>query len=149
MRKHDLKFKHKVVQDYLSGKGGYKMLASKYGIAESMVRSWVSAYEHHGTSGLIRQRRQYTLEFKLEVLHRRIAENLSYRELGALYNIGNPHSITRWQQQYERGKLRGARCSSLLNEPMNGYQQHTQIHNSAMGENADRQIHIAASGTNW
>ncbi|MFC0662383.1 helix-turn-helix domain-containing protein [Eoetvoesiella caeni] len=88
MRKHDLKFKRRVVQDYQSGKGGYKMLAAKYGIAESMVRSWVSAYEHHGTAGLIRQRRRYTLEFKLEVLHRRATENLSYRELGALNHTG-------------------------------------------------------------
>ncbi|TKR53252.1 transposase [Allopusillimonas ginsengisoli] len=37
------------------------------------------------------------------MLHRRAAENLSYRELAAIYNIGNPHSITMWQQQHERG----------------------------------------------
>lgn len=29
MRKFDLKFKRKVVRDYLSGKGGYKILAAK------------------------------------------------------------------------------------------------------------------------
>jgi transposase len=106
VRNFDVKFKGKVVREYLAGKGGYKLLAAKFGIAESMVRRWVAAYRHHGNAGLIRQRGAYTLEFKLEVLHRGVAENLSCRELAAIYNIGNPHSITTWQQQKARGELR-------------------------------------------
>jgi transposase len=106
VRKFDVKFKGKVVREYLAGKGGYKLLAAKFGIAESMVRRWVAAYRHHGNAGLIRQRGAYTLEFKLEVVHRGVAENLSCRELAAIYNIGNPHSITMWQQQKARGELR-------------------------------------------
>src|SRR5690606_7924885 len=54
MRKFDLRFKLKVVRDYLAGKGGYKILAAKYGIANSLVRSWVAAYQHHGSAGLWR-----------------------------------------------------------------------------------------------
>lgn len=106
MRKFDVKFKGKVVREYLAGEGGYKLLAAKFGIAESMVRRWVAAYRHHGNAGLIRQRGAYTAEFKLEVVHRGVAENLSCRELAAIYNIGNPHSITMWQQQKARGELR-------------------------------------------
>lgn len=52
MRKFDLRFKLKVVRDYLAGKGGYKILAAKYGIANSLVRSWVAAYQHHGSRRL-------------------------------------------------------------------------------------------------
>jgi transposase len=106
MRTFDVRFKRKVVRAYLSGKGGYKILAAKFDIADSLVRRWVGAYQHHGTAGLVRQRGRYTCEFKLEVLHRLAAENLSFRELAAMYNIGNPHSITMWQQQHERGELR-------------------------------------------
>jgi transposase len=106
VREFDVKFKGKVVREYLAGKGGYKLLAAKFGIAESMVRRWMAAYRHHGNAGLIRQRGAYTLEFKLEVVHRGVAENLSCRELAAIYNIGNPHSITMWQQQKARGELR-------------------------------------------
>jgi len=40
------------------------------------------------------------------VLHRGVVENLSRRELAAIYNISNPHSITTWQQQKARGELR-------------------------------------------
>lgn len=110
MRRFDLTFKRKVVRDYLSGKGGYKILAAKYDIANSLVRSWVAAFQHHGSAGLVRQRGRYTREFKLEVLYRRATEDLSYRELAAIYNIGNPHSITMWQQQHERGELRSPPC---------------------------------------
>lgn len=106
MRTFDVRFKKKVVREYLSGKGGYKILAAKYDIADSLVRRWVGAYQHHGSAGLVRQHRRYTCAFKREVLHRLAAENLSCRELAAIYNIGNPHSITMWQQQHERGGLR-------------------------------------------
>ena len=92
-------FKRRVVREYLSGKGGYKILAAKFDIADGLVRRWVRAYQHHGIAGLVRQRARYTYEFKLEVLHRLAAENLSCRELAAMYRIGNPHSITMWQQQ--------------------------------------------------
>lgn len=118
MRKFDVKFKLKVVRDYLSGKGGYKILAAKYDIANSQVRSWVMAYKHHGSAGLVRQRARYTYEFKLEVLHRRAAGNVSYRELAAIYNIGNPHSITMWQKQHECGELRSLPCLSPLDNSM-------------------------------
>lgn len=114
MRTFDVKFKRKVVREYLSGKGGYKILAAKYGIANSVVRRWVQAYQHHGSAGLDRQRARYTREFKLEVLHRLAADNLSYRQLAAIYNIGNPHSITVWQQQHERGELSSPQCIPLL-----------------------------------
>lgn len=114
MRTFDFSFKQKVVRAYLSGKGGYKLLAAKYGIADSVVRRWVGAYQHHGSAGLVRQRGQYTCEFKLEVLHRLVAENLSCRKLAALYNIGNAHSITMWQQQHERGELCPSQCFSPM-----------------------------------
>jgi transposase len=54
MRTFDVKFKQKVVRAYLSGKGGYKILAAKYDIADSLVRRWVGAYRHHGSAGLVR-----------------------------------------------------------------------------------------------
>ena len=77
MRKFDVGFKRKVVRDYLSGKGGYKILTARYDIADSLVRNWIMAYKHHGSAGLVRRHARYTYEFKLEVLHRRAAENLS------------------------------------------------------------------------
>lgn len=106
MRTFDVRFKKQGVREYLSGQGGYKILAAKYDIADSLVRRWVGAYRHQGSAGLVRQRGRYTDEFKLDVRHCLAAEHLSCRERAALYNLGNPHSITLWQQQHERGALR-------------------------------------------
>ena len=53
MRTFDVRFKKKVVREYLSGKGGYKIPAAKYDIADSLVRRWVGAYQHHGSAGLV------------------------------------------------------------------------------------------------
>jgi transposase-like protein len=39
VRKFDVTFKGKVVREYLAGKGGYKLLARKFGVAESMSRA--------------------------------------------------------------------------------------------------------------
>ena len=114
MRTFDVMFKRRVVREYLSGKGGYKILAAKFDIADSLVRRWVRAYQQHGIAGLVRQRARYTYEFKLEVLHRLAAENLSCRELAAMYRIGNPHSITMWQPQYEHGELCSLQRTALL-----------------------------------
>ncbi|MDE3208206.1 MAG: transposase, partial [Pseudomonadota bacterium] len=69
MRTFDVRFKKKGVREYLSGKGGYKILAARYDIADSLIRRWVGAYRHHGCAGLVRQCGRYTYEFKLEVLH--------------------------------------------------------------------------------
>lgn len=110
MRTFDGKFKRKVVREYLSGKGGYKILAAKFDIADSLVGKWVAAYQYHGSAGLVRQCGRYTYEFKLEMLHRLATKNLSYRELTAIYTISNPHSITIWWQQHERGELRAPPC---------------------------------------
>ncbi len=60
MRMFDVRFKRKVVREYLSGKGGYKIIAAKFDIAESLVRRWVGAYQYHGIAGFVRQRGRYT-----------------------------------------------------------------------------------------
>jgi transposase len=127
-----------VVLAYLSGKGGYKILAAKYNIADSLLRRWVGAYQYHGSAGLVRQRGRYTCEFNLEVLHRLAAENLSCCELAAMYNIGNPHSITMWQQQHERGELRSPqRIPSLDNSVPTNKKTSPQLPEPEQSEQAD------------
>ncbi len=46
----DVRFKKKVVREYLSGQGGYKILAARYDIADSLVRRWVGADHRHAGS---------------------------------------------------------------------------------------------------
>ena len=51
MEKYDEQFKLNVVQDYISGAGGAKLLGCKYEVPEEKVRS---RYCAHGVNGLPR-----------------------------------------------------------------------------------------------
>ncbi|WP_240934856.1 helix-turn-helix domain-containing protein, partial [Enterococcus casseliflavus] len=53
MAKYPFELKLKIVKEYLSGVGGYRYLANKYGISsKSQVSNWVNAYREYGEEGL-------------------------------------------------------------------------------------------------
>lgn len=55
MAKYSYEFKKQVIEAYLSGEGGYKYLAKRYGVpARSNIKKWVRNYETHGDKGLMR-----------------------------------------------------------------------------------------------
>ena len=71
MAKYSYEFKKQVIEAYLSGEGGYKYLAKRYGVpAWSNIKKWVRNYETHGDKGLMRSRKQdkYSFEKKLSVV---------------------------------------------------------------------------------
>lgn len=72
MTKYSFEFKLKVVNDYLSGIGGYQFLSTKYGLPNiEMVHKWVNAYKEYGTEGLRRKRQNnvYDSDFKLNAVN--------------------------------------------------------------------------------
>ena len=49
MGKHyDMEFKNKILNEYLSGKGGSKYLAKKYNISHSTIDTWITIYRRQG-----------------------------------------------------------------------------------------------------
>ena len=48
MRKYSTEFKLEVVQSFLAGDGGAKLLARRWPLPEEKIRSWVSHYRPHG-----------------------------------------------------------------------------------------------------
>ena len=71
MAKYSFEFKKKVVLEYLSGGGGRKHLAKKYGIKSyGQLKNWIKAYNAFGDEGLKRSRQNssYSFEFKLRVI---------------------------------------------------------------------------------
>lgn len=48
MSKYDFEFKKKVINSYLNGEGGFRVLANRYGLGCACVRNWVHAYERYG-----------------------------------------------------------------------------------------------------
>ncbi len=90
MAKYSFEFKKKIVLEYLAGKGGYKYLAHKYGIAaESSIQKWVSYYQKFGDKGLFRSHQQkiYSFEKKISVVQLYLSSEISYKDLAVQENI--------------------------------------------------------------
>lgn len=106
MAKYSFEFKKKLVNEYLSGKGGFEYLSKKYNVDSnghgSTVKKWVDAYKTFGNDGLLRSRKNdtYTFEFKLHVVELYLSTEVSYRELALSVGMNNPPLITKWVNDF-------------------------------------------------
>lgn len=109
MAKYSQEFKLEVVQYYLSGHGK-RRASAKFQIAQSDVRKWVLAYEHHGEDGLAikKTKANYSMEFKLRVIQTVLDEGLSLFDAAQRFNIGNKGTvIVGWLHQYKEYGIDG------------------------------------------
>lgn len=60
MGKYETSFKLKVVESFLAGDGGAKLLARRWSVPEEKVRTWVSHFRQHGIAALQPKRGAYT-----------------------------------------------------------------------------------------
>lgn len=86
-------FKLKVVKSFLDGDGGAKLLARQCSVPEEKIRTWVSHFRLHGIDGLPPKRSKYSAQFKLQVLSHKDREQLSSRQVAAIYDIRNPNQV--------------------------------------------------------
>lgn len=106
MAKYSFEFKKKIVNEYLSGKGGTEYLSKKYNVDPnghgSTVKKWVDAYKAFGDEGLLRSRKNeaYSFEFKLHVVELYLSTEVSYRELALSVGMNNPPLITKWVNDF-------------------------------------------------
>lgn len=103
MAKYSYEFKKQVVEAYLSGEGGYKYLAKRYGVPSwSNIKKWVRNYETHGDKGLMRSRKQdkYSFEKKLSVVELYLSSEISYQDLALQEGITNPSMIVNWVNRF-------------------------------------------------
>lgn len=110
MAKYSFEFKLKVVQDYLDGPKGYKLLAKKYQIPdESSIQNWVRNYNEYGVEGLtIRPTPNvYTVQFKLNVLQFMQRTGASYRDTAVKFGMRNHSPIMRWKRDFESEGIEG------------------------------------------
>jgi len=97
MKKYTTEFKLEVVQRFMAGEGGVKLLARRWSVSEGKIRTWVSHYRQHGIDGLRPKRSAYSAQFKPEVLAHQDREQLSSRQVTAIYDIRNPHQVVLWR----------------------------------------------------
>lgn len=96
MKQYKTDFKLDVVQSFLAGEGGAKLLARRWSVSEERIRTWVSHYRLHGIDGLSSKRSAYSSEFKLQVLSHQDREQLSSRKVAAIYDILNLNQVVVW-----------------------------------------------------
>ena len=103
MEKYKTEFKLQVVNSFLGGEGGAKLLARRWNVPEEKIRTWVSHYRLHGIDGLRPKRSAYSSEFKLQVLSHQDRERLSSRRVAAIYDIRNPNQVVVWRRDIAEG----------------------------------------------
>ena len=103
MEKYKTEFKLKVVKSFLAGEGGAKLLARRWTVPEEKIRTWVSHYRLHGIEGLRPKRSAYSAQLKLLVLAHHDREQLSSRQVAAVYDIRNSNQVVVWRRNLDEG----------------------------------------------
>jgi transposase len=116
--KHTIQFKQAVVEDYLAGTEGFRLVARRYGIEGTMLRRWALWYETHGVAGLETKTGQYKAEFKLQVLQHMWENSLSLTQVAAVFNVRNTQSIASWERRYNNGGVQALEHSRKLSCPV-------------------------------
>ena len=91
----------------ISGRGGAKGLSKEYVWTMGMVRCWVQSYRHHGVDGLSKKHEHCCAEFKLSVLKRTKQDQLSQRQVEAMFGLRGRGTVSRWERLYHDYGLAG------------------------------------------
>lgn len=106
MGKYTAEFKLTVVQRYLEGTMGYRILAEHFGISNhSLIERWVGFFRHHGKDGLTSKRASYSANFKFSVLQHMWDNMLSQGQTAAAFNIRRPATVGTWERAYRAGGI--------------------------------------------
>ena len=106
MNRYSEQFKLKVVRRYLSGRAGYRAVATEHGVAASLVRRWVGRFKRHGKEGLAsKPGTLYSAQFKLSVVQHMWREELSYAKAAVHFDVRSPDHVKRWERQYHSGGI--------------------------------------------
>lgn len=104
MVKFSSELRQKVVLEYLTGGGGTRELAKKYGIgSHQTILDWVNRYKEYGGNAFDIRSPKYVYDgnFKLEVLEWMKSNRASLPETALHFDISSPSTIWSWQQKWE------------------------------------------------
>ena len=126
MSKHSQEFKLEVVRHYLSGFGGYRATANKFGISHSLVRKWLDIHSSAQPNSTERRYTNRSAQSKRNVLEQIQSEGLSLREACLRFNIAAASSILVWQKQYAQGGLAALERKLRERPPMKPFKPPTK-----------------------
>jgi transposase len=105
MTKFDEHLKLSVVKQCRSGKWTYAEVARRNAVSETVVRSWVAFYEHHGIAGLRQKFEHYDAQFRLKVLKQMWKNHWSYKEAAVAFDIRSSGCLAVWERCYHSGGI--------------------------------------------
>ena len=89
------------VKEYQSGKGSYKVIAEKYGIAAMTLMDMVATYEFQGLS---KERKKYSKELKIQAVTDYLSGKGSQIEICKKYKINGRVQLRDWIKWYNGHK---------------------------------------------
>ena len=140
MAKYSTKCKLKVVQEYLTGRGGYETLSKLYHVSRKSIEEWVKAYQAFGDDGLRRSRAQqtYTFEFKCSAVECYLSTEASYQEIAIALGLNNPTLLVRWTKEYRSGGVDALRPKPKGRAPTMPKQRKERLQDSPQDETAQQ-----------
>lgn len=113
MSKYNYEFKLRCVEEVLKKHRSACSVATANGFDESNLRKWIGFYKRYGCEGLLpRNKQNYSVDFKVKVLHAIDHEFLSLKEACVKFNIPSDSVLIQWQRAYARDGSAG-----LVNKP--------------------------------
>ncbi|WP_342511241.1 transposase [Sporosarcina sp. FSL K6-1522] len=106
MTKYSDAFKLMIVQEYLEGPLGSRLLARKHNVkSHRQLLDWVNVYKKIGAVGLFRRKKNevYSIQFKLDVLSFMKRTGASLTETALNFGIINPSMISLWKKKFLDG----------------------------------------------
>ncbi len=104
MAKYDIVFKLKAVESYLTGEGGYTIIAKKYGVpSHENIAKWVRLYLKYGRKGLDRKKinRKYPVQFKVSVIEYKLRTGESFNNIALHFDIPEPSLVYSWYKVWQ------------------------------------------------
>jgi len=115
MAKYSEEFKIKLVNEYVHGNLGYKLLAKKYNMpSQTPLQDWVRAYKTQGMEGLKRRtvKEAYSIQFKLDTIQFMLETGASYQETADQFRLNNPSLIHHWMKTFNEQGIEGLNLKS-------------------------------------
>ena len=149
MGKYTPEFKLLVVQRYLEGSMGYRMLAEHFGISNpTLVQRWIGFFRLHGEEGLKRKRTSYGAAFKLSVLQHMWDNKLSKGQAATVFNIRRHATVGAWERAFRQGGIAalgpGPRGRSRMQSEQDKPETTEPVDNRSREELLDELLHLRA-----
>ncbi|MCM3655463.1 IS3 family transposase [Metabacillus litoralis] len=142
MTKYSLETKLAAVNAYLDGVESFKDTAKKYNVNMTMLKKWVAKFRAHGLASLQKKYKNYSIEFKMDVLNYINEMGASIEETTLIFNIPASTTVENWKYLFEtqgidalQPKAKGhpfMKKESRKNQPIEGSEEALRAENERL-----------------